>query len=113
MLYWESLNRLRLRLTAINQQSAKRKFAASLSRDGDWVVAQCLEVDVASQVKSESEALANFKEALTLHFEPPAATDAPSINAVEIVPVHSEISRGTLLSIIRQAGLTAEDFEEL
>ncbi len=65
-------------------QTAKRKFTASLSREGDWVVAQCLEVDVASQGKSEAEALANLKEALTLHFEPPTATDAPSIHAIEI-----------------------------
>ncbi len=65
-------------------QTAKRKFTASLSRDGDWIVAQCLEIDVASQGKTEAEALANLKEALILHFEPPAATDAPSIHAVEI-----------------------------
>ena len=65
-------------------QMAKRKFTASLSRDGDWVVARCLEIDVASQGKSEAEVLANLKEALTLHFEPPTLTDAPSIHAVEI-----------------------------
>lgn len=62
----------------------RRKFTGSLSREGNWIVAQCLEVDVASQGKSEAEALANLKEALSLHFESPRATDAPSIHAVEI-----------------------------
>jgi len=34
-------------------------------------VAQCLEVDVASQGETEEEALANLKEALELFFESP------------------------------------------
>lgn len=37
----------------------------------------------------------------------------PEGRRTAIVPVHSEISRGTLRSIIRQAGLAPEDFEEL
>ena len=39
-------------------------FTASISREGDWFIAQCLEVDVASQGKTEEEALANLTEAL-------------------------------------------------
>ena len=62
----------------------KKTFRASLSREGDWYVAQCLEVDVASQGRSEEEALANLKEALALHFEPPRATETPSIHPVEV-----------------------------
>jgi predicted RNase H-like HicB family nuclease len=52
----------------------KRPFAASVWREGDWYVSQCLEVDVASQGETEDEALANLREALELHFEPPRAT---------------------------------------
>jgi predicted RNase H-like HicB family nuclease len=52
----------------------KRPFATTVWREGDWYVAQCLEVDVASQGETEDEALANLKEALELHFEPPQAT---------------------------------------
>ena len=52
----------------------KRTFAATVWREGNWYVSQCLEVDVASQGESEDEALANVKEALELHFEPPQAT---------------------------------------
>jgi len=52
----------------------KRLFTASVWREGDWYVSQCLEVDVASQGETEEEALGNLKEALELHFEPPQAT---------------------------------------
>ncbi len=62
----------------------KREFKASVSREGDWFVAQCLEVDVASQGRTEEQALANLEEALALHFEPPRATDAPKIRPVEV-----------------------------
>ena len=62
----------------------KREFKASVSREGAWFVAQCLEVDVASQGRTEEEALANLEEALALHFEPPRATDAPKIRPVEV-----------------------------
>ncbi len=51
----------------------KREFKASVSREGDRYVAQCLEVDVASQGRTEEQALANLEEALSLHFEPPRA----------------------------------------
>ena len=47
-------------------------------------MAQCLEVDVASQGKTEEEALENLKEALALYFEPPTATEPPKIAQVEV-----------------------------
>jgi len=64
--------------------SMKRTFTACLWREGDWFVAQCLEVDVASQGKSEEEALANLREALELHFEEPRATVTPRVRQVEV-----------------------------
>jgi len=48
----------------------KRPFSATVWREGEWYVAQCLEVDVASQGETEEEALVNLKEALELHLEP-------------------------------------------
>ena len=54
----------------------KREFKASVSREGDGFVAQCLEVDVASQGPTEEQALTNLEEALALHFEPPRASAA-------------------------------------
>jgi predicted RNase H-like HicB family nuclease len=46
----------------------KRPFRATVARDGEWFVAQCLEVDVASQGASEAEALDNLNEALALYY---------------------------------------------
>ncbi|MGA2595918.1 MAG: type II toxin-antitoxin system HicB family antitoxin [Bryobacteraceae bacterium] len=62
----------------------KRRFAATVWREGNWYVSQCLEVDVASQGETEEEALANLKEALELHFEAPQATRAPRVRTIEV-----------------------------
>ena len=62
----------------------KRPFAATVWREGDWYVSQCLEVDVASQGATEEEALENLKEALALHFEPPRATRPPKVRMIEV-----------------------------
>ncbi len=62
----------------------KQTFTASVWREGDWYVAQCLEIDVASQGESEEKAVENLQEALELHFEPPVATNTPHIRTVEV-----------------------------
>jgi predicted RNase H-like HicB family nuclease len=62
----------------------KWEFAATVWREGNWYVSQCLEVDVASQGETEEEALANLKEALELHFEPPLATRPPKVRTIEV-----------------------------
>jgi predicted RNase H-like HicB family nuclease len=61
-----------------------RQFAASVWREGDWYVAQCLQCDIASQGETEDEALSNLKEALELYFEPPRATRPPLIRTIEV-----------------------------
>lgn len=45
------------------------RLTAAVTKEGDWYVAQCLEVDVASQGETVEEAIANLHEALALHFE--------------------------------------------
>jgi predicted RNase H-like HicB family nuclease len=62
----------------------KRPFAASVWREGNWYVSQCLEIDIASQGETEEEALANLKEAVELHFEPPQATRPPRVRMIEV-----------------------------
>ena len=52
------------------------QFAASLWREGDWIVAQCVEIDVTSQG-------------------------------------HTEITAGTLSSILRQAGISSSQWRKL
>ena len=61
----------------------KQRFSASVWQEDDLFVAQCLEVDVASQGESEAEALANLREALELYFEPPTPTLVPRVRTVE------------------------------
>ncbi|MCH8200011.1 MAG: type II toxin-antitoxin system HicB family antitoxin [Chloroflexi bacterium] len=58
----------------------KHTFTASVWREDNWFIAQCLEVDIASQGETEQEALASLREALELHFEPPTATATPSLH---------------------------------
>lgn len=62
----------------------KTTFTATLVREGDWIVAQCLEVDVASQGETEAEALENLREALELHFEPPHAEVLPQVERIQV-----------------------------
>lgn len=62
----------------------KKRFTVSVSNEEGLFVAQCLELDVASQGETEDEALANLKEALQLHFEPPRSTIAPQVRTIEV-----------------------------
>ena len=62
----------------------KRVFTASVSDEGDWYVAQAIEVDVVSQGETVDEALANLREALELYFEPPAAGTLPELRRIEV-----------------------------
>jgi len=62
----------------------KQKLSAAVTQEGEWFVAQCLEIDVASQGASEQEALKNLEEALTLHLEPPSASVLPHVKTIEI-----------------------------
>lgn len=44
-------------------------FTAAVHREEDWYVAQCLELDVASQGRTIEEALANLSEAVGLYLD--------------------------------------------
>ena len=62
----------------------KMRFNVTVWKEDDWFVAQCLEVDVASQGSTEEEALASLREALELHFEPPTPTVVPHVTSIEV-----------------------------
>ncbi len=62
----------------------KRDFNAVITKEDGWYIAQCLEVDVASQGRTENEALRNLNDALLLHFTPPIATALPSVRQFEL-----------------------------
>lgn len=46
-----------------------RTFTAAVHQEEDWYVAQCLEVDVASQGQTIPEALSNLSEAVGLYLD--------------------------------------------
>jgi predicted RNase H-like HicB family nuclease len=52
----------------------KQVFAARTWTEGKWIIAQCVEVGVASHGHTLEDALRNLQEALELYFEPPTAT---------------------------------------
>lgn len=56
----------------------KHRFTTVISQEDERYVAQCLEVDIASQGESQVAALGNLREALELHFDEPRATMVPS-----------------------------------
>jgi predicted RNase H-like HicB family nuclease len=62
----------------------KQVFSASIWQEGEWFVAQCFEVDIASQGQTEDEALENLRDALELHFTPPVATITPQVHSLEV-----------------------------
>jgi len=62
----------------------KQRFSASIWQEGEWFIAQCVQVDVASQGATEDEALENLQDALALHFSPPVATIVPHVRDIEV-----------------------------
>lgn len=61
------------------------RLTAAVTQEGEWVVARCIEVEVASQGKTVEEALENLREALELYFE-----DGPPIGPI-ISPIIAPI----------------------
>ena len=59
-------------------------FTASITQEDKWFIAQCLEVDVSSQGKSEDEAINNLREALELYLEPPLPTVMPKLRKFQV-----------------------------
>ncbi len=53
-------------------------------QEGSWWVAQCVEIDVASQGTTEDDALMNLHEALELYFEEPFPTVLPQVRTLEL-----------------------------
>ena len=62
----------------------KQSFTASVWQEGEWYIAQFIQVDVASQGATEEEALDNLRDALELHFTAPVATVLPNVRNIEI-----------------------------
>lgn len=50
------------------------KVSARIWQEGDWFIAQHLEIDVASQGETINESLTNLNEAVELYLESPVPT---------------------------------------
>lgn len=59
-------------------------------KENDWYVAKALEVEVASQGKSESDAIKNLEEALELYFEDNTNTEIANVKQPKLqeIPIH-------------------------
>ncbi len=57
-----------------------KKIHVVIWKEDDWYVTKALEVEVASQGRTEEEASANLKEALQLYFEDEQNTEFTNIN---------------------------------
>jgi predicted RNase H-like HicB family nuclease len=73
---------------ATNPMSRTVRSTAMVTRDGDWYVARCLEVDVATQGETIEAALVNLREALELYFED---QPEPAQNEVIVAPIEIRI----------------------
>lgn len=68
------------------------RLTAAVTKEGVWCVAQCLEVDVASQGETMEEAIANLHEALALHFDDSPDAVAGLRATPIIVPVDLDLA---------------------
>jgi predicted RNase H-like HicB family nuclease len=50
-----------------SQSGAPSTFTAAVHQEEDWFIAQCLEIDIASQGRTIQEALDNLSEAVALY----------------------------------------------
>ena|ERR1700733_9076218 len=82
---WDSILTEDIQLIMVQKANVmKKQFTASVWKEDKWYVAQCQEVEVASQGKTEKQALKNLAEALELHFEEPTATALPKTVKLEV-----------------------------
>ena len=65
------------------------RMTAAVTKEGEWFVARCLEVEVTSQGKNMEDALRNLQEALELYFEDVPISE-PFVSPI-IAPVDIEV----------------------
>lgn len=70
--------------SAAQNKFDEHTFTASVWQEGEWFVAQALEIDIASQGQTVESALANLREALELRFEPPTPSLSPEVHRIRV-----------------------------
>jgi predicted RNase H-like HicB family nuclease len=71
-----------------------RQFTGIIEREGNWFVALCPELDIASQGKSVEEARSNLIEALELFFETADPSEIDSRLRSEVFITRMEVAVG-------------------
>lgn len=74
--------------------SQLKDLTAIIEREGDWYVALCPELDIASQGKSVEDARNNLIEALELFFESADPSEIKSRLSSEVYVTRLEIAVG-------------------
>lgn len=63
----------------------QKTLSALIFEEQGWHIAQCIEIDVASQGNTSDEAFLNLQEAINLHLQKPTSTiSAPFAKSTEI-----------------------------
>lgn len=62
----------------------RRQFTAVIDHEGDWYVARCVELEVASQGRTPAEAIDALCEALELRFEGEELPELPHVERFEV-----------------------------
>ena len=84
----------------------KRTFTARVWPEGDWHIAQALEIDIASQGESEREALCNLQEAIELYYE---EAQSPNTENEQVHSIHKiEVEVGEAVSAVLGVGSEAD-----
>lgn len=61
-------------------------LTVAVTREGEWYVARCLQMEVTSQGEIVGEALSNLREPLELYFE-----DAPAPEVADVITAPVEV----------------------
>lgn len=69
-----------------------KKLHSILWKEDKWFVAKALEVEVASQGRTEAEALKNLKEALELYFEDQTEIDLAKVEKPKLQDLSIQVN---------------------
>lgn len=69
-----------------------KRIHSVLWKEDKWYVAKALEVEVASQGKSEKETLDNLKEALELYFEDQSKVELTPVNKPKLQDISIQVN---------------------
>jgi len=73
------------------QKTLHSGLHALLWKEGAWYVAKCIEIEIASQGKSKTEAVSNLEEAIELFLENEKTPLPKGLSELQIFPISPKI----------------------